>query len=264
MLRSDTWVGTFDIVMKGNAQTIDWVMDKCIESTTSPYKIDHDYAPPVWQDVTASGNTFKLLTVGAGTMGGNDTQVQRGCIGTGFTIGQSIDSDNGECVITMNCMTAYKNSTAGTVPTTPAVTFFTNPPFNIKDNDTYNINDGSAEDLMIYSWELSATRPVERIGARTYTGSQSPFGYAMTGAWEVTGSLSVKRDASMDGIKTSLYDGSPVAVNVGEAGVFEVNVAKAFLNGSTIDNGGSILKQTIPFTASVTSPTAGELFTITI
>ena len=159
--RNDTAVKTFDLTFKGDATTVDWVMKYCIESTAEPKVLAHDYAFPDMKDATATGNSFKILFTKIGSSTEHLELV--GCIITGFTIGQSIDAENGECVITANCMSAYKPSYITQTITSPTP-ISTIPPYNIKDNDTFNINDGNAEDLMIYSWELTASRPVERIG----------------------------------------------------------------------------------------------------
>ena len=115
---------------------------------------------------------------------------------------------------------------------------------------------------MIYSWELSASRSVERIGAKDYTDCE-PFGYAMTGAFEVSGSLVIKRDLSVADFMSKLSSDS-VGVNVGKAsGGLLIGVPTAKIDASSIDNGGSFLKQTIPFKAYSSTNSAGNIFSIT-
>ena len=45
-----------------------------------------------------------------------------------------------------------------------------------------------------------------------------------------------------------LSPASPFNVNIAESSAFVVAIPRAFINETTIDNGGAVLMQTIPFT----------------
>ena len=261
--RNDTAVKTFDLTLKGDATAIDWVMKYCVESTAEPKVLAHDYAFPDMKDGANAGNSFKILFHNSAYHpSGYFEHIELvGCIITGCTIGQSIDAENGECVITANCMSGYKPEYIQQTITSPTA-ISTTAPYNIKDNDTFNINDGSAEDLMIYSWELTASRPVERIGCKDYTDFK-PFGYAMSGAWEVSGSLVVKRDSEVQSLVAQFNGTATCDINIGKASSgLLIDIPTAYLNGE-IDSGGSFLKQNISFKAYSSTNSAGNLFAIT-
>ena len=137
---------------------------------------------------------------------------------------------------------------------------------NIKDLSVYNMNNGSARDLHIMSWEISLSRSVERIATKDYT-NYKPYGYAMVGQFEVTGSITCKRDSSIENLLATLSSGA-FALNLAEASNFTISVPKACVNESTMDSGGSIMMQTIPFIAYSENPDASDgtenIFSLTI
>ena len=108
--RNDTAVKTFDLTLKGDATAIDWVMKYCIESPAEPKILPYYYNFPDMKDGSANGNSFKILFQNSAyhPSGYSEHIELVGCIITGFTIGQSIDAENGECVITAICMSGYK------------------------------------------------------------------------------------------------------------------------------------------------------------
>ena len=168
--------------------------------------------------------------------------------------GQWVDSENGELICVLNCMTAYKPAYVNQGLGTP--TKLSGVAKNIKDLTTYNMNNGSPRDLHIMSWEISLTRSVERIATKDYT-NYKPYGYAMVGQWEVTGSVTCKRDTSIEHLLATLSSGT-FALNLAEASNFTISMPKCKVNEATMDNGGSIMMQTIPFTAYCEDPDATD------
>ena len=104
---------------------------------------------------------------------------------------------------------------------------------------------------MCQSWELNVSRTIERIHFKDQTaGSFKPFGYAMVGGFEVTGSLTVIRNDDVHDLLAKFYDGSTVNINIEEttASKLTITMPKCYINEPSIDNGGAVLTETIPFT----------------
>ena len=122
---------------------------------------------------------------------------------------------------------------------------------------------------MVQSWELTVNRTIERVHYKdTTSGTFAPFGYAMTGGFEVTGSMTVIRNEDVHDIHTAgrFRDSNTCAINIAESSNFAIAVPKAYLNEPTIDNGGAVLMETIPFTAvgNDDMASAGKVLGITI
>tara|TARA_Y100000817_G_scaffold304881_1_gene288362 strand:- start:16 stop:1014 length:999 start_codon:yes stop_codon:yes gene_type:complete len=248
-------VYTFDVTMKGSANAIDKAMELLCESASSPYKLDGDYTfPDAYKDgeSVTTQKTFLFTGVGAGTTN-NDLQLTS-VVATGVTLSESLDSENGQLTCVVNCMTAYKPAYVNQGLGTP--TKLSGVAKNIKDLSVYNMNNGSARDLHIMSWELSLSRSVERVASKDYT-NYKPYGYAMVGQWEVTGSVTCKRDTSIENLLATLSSGT-FALNLAEASNFTLSVPKCKVNEATMDNGGSVMMQTIPFTAYCENPDASD------
>ena len=127
----------------------------------------------------------------------------------------------------------------------------TGTPKNIRSlaSGSTGINGGALEELVLSSWELSCTRTIERIHyADTTDGSYEPFGYAMTGGFEVAGSLTCIRNDDVHDLMAKFHDSNTVDVNIQESSGFTIALDKCLLNEPTIDNGGAVLMETIPFT----------------
>ena len=102
--------------------------------------------------------------------------------------------------------------------------------------------------MVIQSWELSCNRTIERIHYKDITsGTFAPFGYAMTGQFEVAGSMTVIRNDDVHDLLANFYNSA--TVDIGLAGTnFTVALDACLLGESSIDNGGAVLTNTIPFT----------------
>ena len=70
----------------------------------------------------------------------------------------------------------------------------------------------------------------------------------MTGGFEVSGSMTVIRNDDVHDLLAKFYDSNTVDINIQESSNFAVALDKCLLGESTIDNGGAVLMQTIPFT----------------
>mgnify|MGYP001192057318 CR=1 FL=1 len=260
-----TKVYTFDITLKGSAVACEKAMELLCESASSPYKLDGDYSfPDTYKDGESVGTQKTFLFKGVGSGATNNDLQLTSVVATGVTISEAVDSENGELTIVVNCMTAYQPAYVNQAVGTP--TKISGVAKNIKLLTTYNLNNGSPRDLHIMNWEISLTRSVERVATKDYT-NYKPYGYVMVGQWEVAGSISCKKDTSIENLLSELKSGT-FGLNLGEASNFTISVPKCKVNESTMDAGGSIMMQTIPFTAYCENPDASNgdenIFSLTI
>lgn len=120
--------------------------------------------------------------------------------------------------------------------------------FNMHDLSTTTItpSGGSAQDLVLYSFELNISRPVNRIGFDTASNTFNPLGYVV-GGYDVTGSMVVKRDVESSDAITYADTAEPVAqVDIGD-GTFQVLAPKAIIDTASINFDDDGWKTVIPF-----------------
>jgi hypothetical protein len=175
--------------------------------------------------------------------------VMQGCVGTGFTLTQDIGSEGGELVCTINWASAFPP--VYSADDISSSSYDEGTPKNIRslNSGTTGITGDALEELVIQSWELSCTRTIERIHYKDTTdGSFAPFGYAMVGGFEVTGSITAIRNDDVHDLLADFYDSTTVDINIAESSNFAIALDKCFLNEPSIDNGGAVLMETIPFT----------------
>lgn len=258
--RPDQKLYTFDLTFKGTANSILTACKVMFEDGSSECDFTGDYAFPqnTYKDGTASTTQVTVLFENAGADAtANDVQAVS-CIATGMSITEDIGSESGQLVCTVNMVTGYQPTHANIGDVTATSGTYTNDtatPKNIRDLSTAYINGGAQEDLSVMSWEISLSRTIERIHYSETT-NYKPFGYAMTGALECTGSINCKRDDSVHDLLAKFKDSANVAINLAEASNFTIDIPKAIINDTSPDSGGSFLTQTIPFTALGTDATS--------
>ena len=267
-----TKMWTFDTVMRGTPAAILLATEAVFESGSSAATLNNDYAFPTNSYVNGSTNspaTFEYRFEDAGADSTKNNVICNGCVGTGFTLTEDIGSEGGELVVTINWATAFMPDNASD-ETDDAITspaYDTGTPKNIRAlaSGTSGINGGALEELVIQSWELSCSRTIERIHYKDITdGSFAPFGYAMTGGFEVTGSLTCIRNNDVHDLLAKFYDSNTVDVNLTEGSDFIIALDKCIINEPSIDNGGAVLMETIPFTVVATDASASTaMVTIT-
>ena len=180
------------------------------------------------------------------------------CLCTGLTLSGDIGSNGGVVMCTATFQTAY-------APTEATLTFSGGGGTHtvISDQITmFNMHDLTVEtlneqDLLLYGFELSIARPVNRIGFDNGSNFK-PQGYAL-GGYEVTGSLTCKRDAeSTDAIDTS----TPVALALSAGDVFQIDAPKVMVDNSAISTDDDGWKQTIPFICTYSGATTSTIVEI--
>ncbi len=250
-----TKLWTFDTVLRGTPDSVLLATEAVFESGSSEAVLNNDYAFPTatYKNGASSASTFEFRFLNAGADSSEsdpfEHMVCQGCVGTGFTLTQDIGSEGGELVCTINWVTGFTPQYSGDAISSNS--YDEGTPKNIRslDADTTGINGGSLEKLVVQSWELSVNRTIERIHYKDQTdGSFEPFGYAMTGGFEVSGSLTCLRNDDVYDLLAKFYDSNTVDINITEDSNFIIALDKCFLNEPSIDNGGAALMETIPFT----------------
>ena len=170
------------------------------------------------------------------------------CMCTSFSLTGDIGSDGGMVMGTATFVTGYApvssalTFSGGTHVLNAAHTSF----FNMHDLSKTEINSGSAEDLVLYSFNLNIERSVSRVGFDTASNGFKPLGYAV-GGYEVTGSLTVKRDAESKAAITFADTAEPVCAIDLDTTVFQIQAPKAILDTASINFDDDGWKTVIPF-----------------
>ena len=248
-----TKMWTFDTTLRGTPKSVLLATEAVFESASSEATLNNDYTFPSATYVTAAGSaaTFEFRWINGGSDATLHNMVMQGCVGTGFTLTEDIGSEGGELVCTISWASAFPPVYSADDISSPA--YDEGTPKNIRSlaSGTTGINGGALEELVIQSWELSVSRTIERISYKDQTdGSYAPFGYAMTGGFEVTGSITCLRNDDVydliDG--NEFVNSTTVDINITEDSSFIIALDKCLLNEPSIDNGGAALTETIPFT----------------
>tara|TARA_R100001594_G_scaffold143109_1_gene190713 strand:+ start:1311 stop:2321 length:1011 start_codon:yes stop_codon:yes gene_type:complete len=246
-----TKMWTFETTLRGTPASVLLATDAVFEDASSEATLNNDYTFPsaTYVNGASSADTFEFRWINGGSDATLHNMVMQGCVGTGFTLSEDIGSEGGELVCTISWASAFPPVYSGDDISSPS--YDTGTPKNIRSlaPGSSGINPGSLEELVIQSWELSVTRSIERVSYKDTTdGSFAPFGYAMVGGFEVTGSMTVIRNDDVHDLLVKFYDSNTVDINIAESSNFNIALDKCFLNEPTIDNGGAVLTETIPFT----------------
>ena len=175
----------------------------------------------------------------AGHDGATVDQYFTSCLCTGFTLTGDIGTNGGVVMGTATFQTAY-------APTQGALTFTGGTHTLLTAQTTmFNMHDLTAttldsEDLLLYGFEVNIARPVNRIGFDSGNNFR-PMGYSV-GGYEVTGSLTCKRDGEVD---DAIDNTAGMALDI-DTGVFQITGAKVFVDEAGISMDDDGWKQTIP------------------
>ena len=248
-----TKMWTFETTLRGTPASVLLATEAVFEDASSEAALNNDYAFPTatYVNAASSASTFEIRFEDGGADATLNNVVCQGCVGTGFTLTEDIGSEGGEMVCTIQWATAFMPTYGGDAISSAA--YDTGTPRNIRNLDPDNtyINGGANEELVVQSWQLSVSRTIERVHYKDNTsGTFEPFGYAMTGGFEVTGSMTVVRNDDIHDLIAKFRDSNTVDINLQNDTASELTIAlfKCFINEPSIDNGGAVLMETIPFT----------------
>ena len=247
------------ITFHGTAQAINRVCLALFEDGASPNTLQGDM-PDTTSFVDGVSNIVPVtLWFENSSHAGEGTDMYfTSCLCTGLTLSGDIGSNGGVVMCTATFQTAY-------APTEGALTFTGGGGTHtvISDQTTmFNMHDLTVEtlneqDLLLYGFELAIARPVNRIGFDNDTNFK-PQGYSL-GGYEVTGSLTCKRDAeSTDAIDTS----TPVALALSAGDVYQIDAPKVYVDSSGISFDDDGWKQTIPFRCTYSGATTSTIVEI--
>jgi|21_taG_2_1085346.scaffolds.fasta_scaffold00149_29 hypothetical protein len=248
-LESKMW--TFDTTLRGSSGSLQWMGDSLFEDGGNPFILPENYAFPtsLYNKATSSGaKTKDIRLVGAGAGSSASNMEINGCICTGATFGQDIGAEAGEMTLTLNWATGFMPVHSSTAMGGTS-TYDEYVPTNIRDN-TIATTVLDSQELVIHSWSVSINRTIERVGFDTAVTNNPPFGYAMTGGWEITGNLNVIRNNDYHDLLGDFKDSAPKALTItnATASLFTLSCPQVLINEPTVDSGGSMLMANIPFT----------------
>ena len=247
------------ITFHGTAQAINRVCLALFEDGASPNTLQGDMLDTTsFVDGVSNIVPVTLWFENSSHAGEGTDMYFTSCLCTGLTLSGDIGSNGGVVMCTATFQTAY-------APTEGALTFTGGGGTHtvISDQTTmFNMHDLTVEtlneqDLLLYGFELAIARPVNRIGFDNDTNFK-PQGYSL-GGYEVTGSLTCKRDAeSTDAIDTS----TPVALALSAGDVYQIDAPKVYVDSSAISFDDDGWKQTIPFRCTYSGATTSTIVEI--
>lgn len=244
-----TKLWTFETTLRGTPDSVLLATDAVFEDASSEAVINNDYTFPVanYKNGASSAKTFEIRFENGGADSTLNNLVCQGCVGTGFTLTSDIGSEGGELVCTIQWATGFVPQYGGDAISSPA--YDTGTPKNHRELDEDSCLIDSGNKVVIQSYELSVSRTIERVHYKDNTdGSYEPFGYVMTGNFEVTGSLTVIRNDDVHDLLANFYNSTTVDINIANASNYAIALDKCLLGEASVDNGGAVLMETIPFT----------------
>lgn len=177
------------------------------------------------------------------------------CMCTNMTISGSIDGDGGSLMLSCTFITGYKPIEGSlTADASDAAVSDQVPVSNIHSFSTTTLG-GSGGDLVLHSFELSIARSAQRHGWQA--SSFDPYAQAV-GGFEVTGSLSCKRDGNS---LAATAEGSTLALSLTD-GTFAITCPAVYVDSPAIDFADNGWLQTIPFRAVHTGAATNAIVTI--
>ena len=210
-----------------------------------------------FRDGQSNSVPVSIIFENAAHAGSGNDAVFTSCVCTGLTLSGDIASNGGVVMCTATFQTGYNMSTStATVSGTETTLSSQTTMFNMHDLTVETLNE---QDLLLYSFELSIQRPVNRIGFDS-DNDFKPMGYAL-GGYEVTGSLTCKRDAeSLEAIDTDMATPKALAISAGD--VFQIDAPKCIIDTASISFDDDGWKQTIPFMCTYSGATTSTIVSI--
>tara|TARA_R100000808_G_scaffold12311_1_gene30746 strand:- start:2261 stop:3298 length:1038 start_codon:yes stop_codon:yes gene_type:complete len=207
----------------------------------------------------ASKNHCTVIFRNGGTDATADDLVVRGAMIQSMTLSEGVDANSGQLTIDSTFWTPYPpTEEANTVSSNITVDAGNAPKsiFALNTNSTASAIQLGGQELMPLSWEITISRGLERVGSQDYS-SFLPYAVVQTGAWEVTGSVTVKADDNTYDIVAKMQgDSAGINLSIDESSGFAIDCPDVMIDAANIDTGGNFLTHTIPFRAFAASSTA--------
>ena len=227
------------ITFHGTAQAIARVCGALFGDASNPHALIGSMpSVTAYSHGTSNTTPVTLLFENASHDGDTVDMYFTSCMCTGLTMTGDIASNGGVVMCTATFQTAYKPTEAalslsGTETTLTAQTSM----FNMHDLTTTTLD---SVDQLVYSFDISITRPVNRIG-HDPDNDFRPMGYSV-GQYEVTGNLTCKRDGQID---QAIDNEAGMALSL-STGTYQIEGAKVFVDEAGISFDDDGWKQTIP------------------
>ena len=257
--RADTQMYQIDATLRGSAYSVlastnavfeDGVTAATLAGSFSPTSMVHGSAATVMAP--------DLLVKNASSDSSNTHMLYKSCLGTSVGFAQDHGTEGGELVVSTSFVSAYKPAQVATAyldsATAGSPVFDLGTPKRLT-SATCVVNDGSSRELFLLGYDFTVSREIVRIActpASAAAGTETflPYGYAMTGGYEIAGTINVKRDDNLD----DLYDdfvGSAdyVSLTITGASNFTVSFPKVKFDNPKPEVGDSFMTQTMPFRA---------------
>jgi len=213
------------------------------------------------KDGVSNANQVTLLFANAGSDSSestpNDDVVMAGCMATQMVIREDVGTNGGEMVVETTFISAYQPAETALTPSSTTVDEAA--PKNI-----FNLNASTldAEPLVLNNFEITISRPLARVHHQNTT-DYKPFGYVQTGPYEVTGSITAKRDDSIHDLIAHIKgDSAGIALSIAESSGLTILLPDVMIDNSKPEVSDFLL-QTIPFRAFGANE-SGNIISITI
>ena len=247
---------------------LDFLCQFAFEDGDGTNQISGNYSPPAWQNGADTDYSAQIF-IGGGGYGSNsadqDDVYYNGCICKSLEITHAIDSEGGKPVANVTFVTGYAPQytddvtdgvTTYTSLTGDSATDFTDFAYCRIGDHSHGDWAGGNYDVHPYSYSASLARDIQRVGCVDYT-NYEPDGYVMAGGWEVSGTVTCKRDENFGNAKTFLYDGEEVRFGISDNGNWLCEITGGKLSESSVDTGNPELRQsfTVKGTGDIESGT---------
>ena len=213
------------LTMHGTAKTIDRACLALFGDDAQPNDLTGQLPSINTYTHGASNASPVTILFENGGSSGNDLEF-KSCVCSGLELAYAIGTDGGALSAVVTFVTGYE-------PIEAAVDAVTSPTdcsgavFNIFDLSTNTLN---GEELMVYDFSCSIQRAVNKVGYRADANFE-PHGYAI-GPYEVTGSVSCKRDSESSAVPVNTSAGIPLVMT---DGAFEINAPKVMVESVSTD-----------------------------
>jgi len=243
--RPDLRVYTFEVTYALTLNSFAFNLGPWLNDATAPYVLNGASTQPLKTDGSAS--TFSRTFVFKNAAGnGTDDIIAKGCFCTDWEISQDLSSPGAD-EIKATWMTAYKPDESTTlVP--DALSTDTAAIVTMKDM-TVQIDTGTAYDLLPFKFSLKGSRTLERVGSKGSSSAENPYHIAQTNNYEITGSVTVRRDSNTALLNTALSDPTsyfPTTVSIAH-GTYPTYVINGILTGDPINEEDNIFTHDIGF-----------------
>jgi len=195
-----------------------------------------------------------LLIKNASSDSTNTHMLYKSCLGTSVSFAQDHATEGGELAVTTNFVSAYKPAQVATAYLASTAAFDLGTPKRLTGTTCVVTDSGStARELFLLGYELTISREVVRIACTPASASAEtflPYGYAMTGGYDVSGTLTVKRDDVMDFLYADFIGAADfVQVVITGASNFTITMPKVKFDNPKPEVGDSFMTQSMPFRA---------------